>query len=83
VTEQQSMQDPLYYLGMSSDSNRNDEFQKSFGISMLPVEQDFQSPRKEPKHKKTSTFANIFATPFGAQDSFLVSESSLQMLDIF
>jgi hypothetical protein len=75
-----SMQDPLYNLGTSGD-NSNDGSGESFGISIL--EQDFQSPRKEPEHKKAITFANIIATTFGAQDSFLVSETSLESLDIF
>jgi hypothetical protein len=75
------MQDPLYNLGTSSDSSSNDGSRESFDIGML--KQDFQSPRKEPEHKKTITFANIIATPFGAQDGFWDSESSLQTLDIF
>jgi hypothetical protein len=77
---EKSMQDPLQNLGTSRDSNSDDGSRESFGISML--DQDFQSPRKEPEHKKT-TFANIIATPFGEQDDFLASESSLQTLDIF
>jgi hypothetical protein len=72
-----SMQDPFYNLGTSSDSNCKDSNEESFDISMLKV------PTKEPEHKKTITFANIIATPFGAQAGFLVSESSLETLDIF
>jgi hypothetical protein len=78
---EKSMEDPLDYHGTSSDSNCMDGSRESFGISML--EQDFQPPRKEPEQKKTITFANIIATPFGAQHVFLVSKFPSQTLDIF
>jgi hypothetical protein len=73
-----AMQDPLYNPGTSSESNSNDGCEESISV----LEQGFQSPRKEPEHKKTTTFANVIATPFSAQDGFFLSESSSQTLDI-
>jgi hypothetical protein len=65
----------------AEDSNNKDDSEESFGISML--EQDFQSSKKTPEHKRTTTFANIIATTIEAKFDFLVPQSSLQTLDIF
>jgi hypothetical protein len=74
-----SMDDPLYNLDLEtiSDINSKDASGESLDIFML------EFPTKEPEHKKTITFANIIATPFGAQAGFSVSETSFESLDIF
>jgi hypothetical protein len=68
-------------LEQDFQSSKMDSCGESFGISIL--EQDFPSPREEPEHKKTTTFANIIATTIEAQYGFWVPQSSLQTLDIF